>query len=224
MIIKPILRLLVTICSLVIFFGLPGCTSEEPAGPGSDDGASYDGIIVAMGDSLTAGLGVSPQKSYPALLEQLLRERGLNYRVVNGGVSGETSSGARSRVDWIISMKPDLVILETGANDGLRGLAPELVRSNIGEIIEKMRQADISVILAGMQMVANMGPDYVTSFNLIYPELAAEHGVSFMPFFLEGVALQPELNQDDGIHPNEQGYRIIAGNVLPYVLEVLGGP
>lgn len=179
------------------------------------------GIIVAMGDSLTAGLGVAPELSYPKLLERELRETGYDYRVINAGISGETSSGALRRVEWILKMEPDIVILETGANDGLRGIAPELVRSNIARIIEIFKDKGVVVILTGMQMVSNMGTDYLERFNRIYPELASEHQVGFVPFFLEGVARQPELNQTDSIHPNEAGYRVISGNLYPYVLEAI---
>lgn len=211
------------LCGLILTLALVGCENEQKEGLEASREAtvSYDGVIVAMGDSLTAGLGVSPQNSYPALLEQMLHERGLNYRVINGGVSGETSSGAKSRVDWIISMKPDLVILVTGANDGLRGIDPALIRDNIAWIISELQAADIEVVLGGMKMSTNMGQDYVREFNRLYPELAAAKGLGIMEFFLEGVALQPEFNQADGIHPNEQGYRVIAENILPHVLEAL---
>lgn len=211
------------LCGLILTLALAGCKNERQEGLEASREAtvSYDGVIVAMGDSLTAGLGVSPQNSYPALLEQMLHERGLNYRVINGGVSGETSSGGKSRVAWIISMKPDLVILVTGANDGLRGIDPALIKDNIAWIISELQAADIEVVLGGMKMSTNMGQDYVSQFNRLYPELAAANQLGFMEFFLEGVALQPKFNQADGIHPNEQGYRVIAENILPHVLEAL---
>lgn len=213
----------VLLCGLIFSLLLTGCKNDPQADHEASHEAavSYDGVIVAMGDSLTAGLGVSPQKNYPALLEQMLHERGLNYRVINGGVSGETSSGARSRAGWIISMKPDLVILVTGANDGLRGIDPALIKDNIAWIISELQKADIKVVLGGMKMSTNMGQDYVREFNRLYPELAAANQVGFMEFFLEGVALRPEFNQADGIHPNEQGYRVIAENILAHVLEAL---
>jgi acyl-CoA thioesterase-1 len=211
------------LCGLIFLFVPAACKNEQQANLEASREATitYDGVIVAMGDSLTAGLGVSPQKNYPALLEQMLHERGLNYRVINGGVSGETSSGARSRVGWIISMKPDLVILVTGANDGLRGIDPALIKDNIAQIIAELQSADIGVLLGGMKMSTNMGQDYVNEFNRLYPELAAASSVDFMEFFLAGVALQPEFNQTDGIHPNERGYRVIAENILPHVLQAL---
>jgi acyl-CoA thioesterase-1 len=211
------------LCGLILTLALAGCKNEPQEGLEASREATvfYDGVIVAMGDSLTAGLGVSTQNSYPALLEQMLHERGLNYRVINGGVSGETSSGARSRVGWIISMKPDLVLLVTGANDGLRGIDPVLIKDNIARIISELQAADIEVVLGGMKMSTNMGQDYVSQFNRLYPELAAANQIGIMEFFLEDVALQPEFNQADGIHPNEQGYRVIAENILPHVLEAL---
>lgn len=179
------------------------------------------GTIVAVGDSLTAGYGLAEVKSYPYLLEQKLLLNGYRYKVINGGVSAETSSGTLSRIDWILTMKPDIVILETGANDGLRGISPELVENNIRKILETLENEGVTVLLAGMKMVWNLGPLYVARFNSIYPDLAEEFGVSFMPFFLEGVAMQRELNLTDGVHPNEHGYKIIAENVYPYVVEVI---
>ena len=175
------------------------------------------GIIVAMGDSLTAGLGVTPNESYPALLEKLLAERGLNYRVVNAGISGETSSGAKARIDWVLKLNPDIVILETGANDGLRGIDPKLVEENIEQIIVKLKEEEVTVVLTGMMMLTNLGKTYVTAFNELYPRLASRHELIFMPFFLKDVAAEPTKNQADGIHPNPYGYEIIAANVLPYV-------
>jgi len=208
---------------VVMLFVGPGCDMVEGTAPEQTVQEPVAGLIVAMGDSLTAGLGVSLQSSYPALLEQRLKEAGLHYRVVNGGVSGETSSGARARINWILGMKPDLVILETGANDGLRGMDPELVKKNIDEIIKTLRDQEVEIVLAGMRMVANMGPDYLARFNRIYPDLADHYQIILMPFFLEGVAMQPDLNQADGLHPNEQGYQIITENLLPYVKQALSG-
>lgn len=182
---------------------------------------SYQGTIVAMGDSLTAGLGVSEQNSYPEQLKQLLASSGLHFDVINSGVSGETSSGAKARVDWVLKLKPDIVILETGANDGLRGIEPKLIEENIRSIIETLLARNVTVVLTGMQMVTNLGPDYLKAFNQIYPKLAADYPVTFMPFFLEDVAARPEFNQPDGIHPNGEGYSIVAENILPYVKEAI---
>ncbi len=199
------------------------CDSNPPREETAQTAAIIDtrGVIVAMGDSLSAGLGVVPEQSYPALLERMLAEKGLAYRVINAGISGETSSGARSRVDWVLRLKPDIVILETGANDGLRGIDPALIEENIGAIITRLEQEGVTVVLAGMMMVTNLGPDYVSAFNDVYPRLADRHQVIFMPFFLDGVAAEPSLNQADGIHPNSAGYRVIASNVLPYVEQAI---
>ena len=179
------------------------------------------GVIVAMGDSLSAGLGVAPAKSYPAQLERLLAEKGLNYRVINAGISGETSSGARSRIDWVLKLKPDIVIIETGANDGLRGIDPALIEENIEQIILRFEKEDVTVVLAGMMMVTNLGKEYVAAFNGLYPRLVERHKVVYMPFFLKDVAAEESKNQSDGIHPNSAGYEIIAANLMPYVEEAI---
>lgn len=177
--------------------------------------------IVAVGDSLTAGFGVDENESYPILLEKKLQAEGYNYRVVNGGVSAETSSGTLSRIEWIMTLKPDIVILETGANDGLRGIDLQLVEDNLRKILTRLQKSDVVVLLAGMKMVWNLGPQYVEQFNSIYPRLAGEFDAVFMPFFLEDVAMKSDLNLSDGVHPNKQGYRIICDNIYPYVLEAI---
>lgn len=179
------------------------------------------GVIVAMGDSLTAGLGVTPDESYPALLERMLVEKGFEYRVINAGISGETSSGARSRIDWVLRLQPDIVILETGANDGLRGIDPALIEENIERIILRLKQEKVTVVLAGMMMVTNLGKSYVSSFNELYARLAEKHQLIFMPFFLQDVAAETAMNQADGIHPNGEGYRVIAQNLQPFVLQAI---
>jgi acyl-CoA thioesterase I len=183
---------------------------------------ALDGVIVALGDSLTAGLGVKEEDSYPSLLQRRLEAEGLHCRVINSGVSGETSSGTLSRLNWILSsLKPDIVILETGANDGLRGLETGLTRQNIKRVVATLQEKKIVTILAGMQMVGNLGFTYTDRFRLLYQEVAKETGVVFMPFFLVGVAAEPALNNDDGIHPNRRGYEIIVGNLFPYVVQAI---
>ena len=204
-----------------VFLGLLwGCRQEEQVSV-SATRAKTALTIVAVGDSLTAGLGVAEDESYPALLERQLQDGGLDVRVINAGVSGETTSGTLARIDWVLTLQPDIVILETGANDGLRGIDPGLVRANIRKIIERLEEKNIIVVLAGMRMVWNLGPVYTADFNRIYAEIAEEKGLIFMPFFLEGVATDPALNIEDGIHPNPQGYRIIVARLLPYVKEAV---
>lgn len=204
------------LAGLVMLYLLSGCEQSETE-KAPQEIKSYQGIIVAMGDSLTAGLGISGQKSYPEQLKQLLVASGLHYDVINSGVSGETSSGAKARVDWVLKLQPDIVILETGANDGLRGIEPKLIEENIRSIIETLLARNVRVVLTGMQMVTNLGPEYLSAFNQIYPKLAADYPVTFMPFFLKDVAARPEFNQPDGIHPNAEGYTVVAENLLPYV-------
>lgn len=213
------LRSFLLLLMLLVLFG---CKQEsEPQEVSTPKDLVYSGTIVAVGDSLTAGLGVPESASYPAQLQQKLNEAGRKYRVVNAGVSGETTSGTLSRLDWILSTKPDIVILETGANDGLRGIDPAIPRKNINEILGRLAHERVVVVLAGMKMVWNLGPVYIAAFNAIYPELAAEHKVVFMPFFLDDVATVPRLNTEDGLHPNEAGYAVVVEKIYPYVLQAI---
>ena len=210
----------------IVVLLLTACSGESPqersVEPSKNEPASYEGTIVAVGDSLTAGLGVAEDKAYPARLAVMLNADGQNYRVVNAGVSGETSSGALSRIQWVISsLNPDIVVLETGANDGLRGIDPRLLESNLDQIVTILKQADIQVVLAGMRMLPNLGPDYIEAFTTIYPKLAKKHDLIFMPFFLDGVAGMPEYNQADKIHPTAEGYGRIVKNLYPYVLKAI---
>lgn len=177
--------------------------------------------IVALGDSLTAGFGVDLNRSYPAQLEKKLQANGYGYRVVNAGVSGETSSGTLSRLEWILTQAPDIVIVETGANDGLRGVSTDLLEDNLREIVTTLQKRNVAVLLAGMQMVWNLGPDYVASFNSVYPRVARDMGVVLMPFFLEDVATVSDLNQEDGIHPNGKGYAVIVENMYPHIIRII---
>jgi acyl-CoA thioesterase-1 len=140
---------------------------------------------------------------------------------VNAGISGETSSGALSRVAWVLKLRPDIVILETGANDGLRGIDPRVTRNNIDETIRILKENKVTVVLAGMRMVTNLGREFTRAFAAIYPELAGKHDVILVPFFLKGVAGEPSLNQADGIHPTPEGYRIVTETVYPFVLEAI---
>ena len=179
------------------------------------------GVIVCMGDSLTAGYGVDESEAFPALLAEKLRRDGYRYEVINAGVSGETSSGALTRLDWMLTLEPDIVILETGANDGLRGVDPNLTKHNIETIVGRLKDEGLVVVLVGMQMVRNLGPTFTKAFGAIYPDVAAAHDLILMPFMLEGVAGRAGLNQPDGIHPTAEGYRIITGNLYPYVRQAV---
>ena len=181
------------------------------------------GVIVAMGDSLTEGLGVDEERAYPALLQEKLQQAGYHYQVINAGISGETSSGAIARVDWILTLKPDIVILETGPNDGLRGIDLNLTKQNIDQTIKTLKDNDVQVILAGMQIIQNLGAEYVDAFADIYPNLAEKHKVTLIPFFLEGVGGVRKLNQNDGIHPTTEGYVIVTETVFPYVEKLIIG-
>jgi acyl-CoA thioesterase-1 len=202
---------------------LTGCGSQQP-GPTptpSPEPPAIQGTIVAMGDSLTEGLGVSESEAYPALLEQKLQADGYTYQVINAGVSGETSTGALARVGWILNLKPDIVILETGGNDGLRAIDPTLTQENISEIIDQFQANGTQVVLAGMETIQNLGREYTTAYAEIYPTVAADKGTILIPFFLEGVAAQPDLNQSDGIHPTAEGYQIVVETVYPYVIDAI---
>ena len=218
----PYTRNVITI-GLTLFFVLmlSGCKQPAEKKTVEQEKKDYAGIIVAVGDSLTAGLGVAEDDNYPAQLQRRLDAEGLRYRVINSGVSGETSSGTLSRLNWILSLKPDIVILETGANDGLRGVDPGLTRKNIEKIVAVLKERKIITILAGMRMVGNMGLGYTDPFRQLYLDVAKESGIIFMPFFLEGVAADPALNISDGIHPNRRGYEIIVGNLFPSVLQAI---
>lgn len=199
-----------------------GC-SEEPTSdlPQAQPEKKIEGIIVAVGDSLTEGLGVQEELAYPAVLEEKLREQGYRYQVVNAGISAETSSGTLSRIKWVLTLKPDIVILVIGANDGFRGIDPGLIKSNIRTILKSLKENNVIVVLGGMQIVQNLGQDYTTAFAEIYPEVARSEDVIFIPFFLAGVAADQGLNQADGIHPTAEGYRKIVDTVYPYVTEAV---
>lgn len=179
--------------------------------------------IVAFGDSLTAGLGVAAEEAYPARLQRRLDEQGLRYRVINAGVSGDTTAGGVRRVDWVLKSRPVLVILELGGNDGLRGLNLDETKANLERIIKRCQDASVTVILAGMKLPPNYGTEYTKGFEAIYPALAKQYRLTLIPFFLDGVAGSASLNQADGIHPTSEGYRIIADKVLETVKPLLNG-
>lgn len=177
--------------------------------------------IVALGDSLMAGYQLPESAAFPAQLERALKARGVAAEVVNAGVSGDTSSGGLARLDWSVPQGTDAVILELGANDMLRGLDPKVTRAALDEIIGKLKARGIAVLLCGMRAPPNLGPDYARAFDAIYPELAAQHGVLFYPFFLEGVAAELGLNQRDGMHPTADGIAAIVTRIGPNVEELI---
>jgi acyl-CoA thioesterase I len=170
-------------------------------------------VIVALGDSLTAGLGVAADEAYPALLEARLRVAGFDYRVVNAGVSGDTSAGGVRRLDWVLRARPDVAIVALGANDGLRGLPVTALRDNLTTIVRRLRDAGAQVLLVGMRLPPNYGEAYAGAFADTFRSVAQRTAVAFLPFLLEGVAAQPRLNQPDGLHPNAAGQRVIADHV-----------
>jgi acyl-CoA thioesterase-1 len=188
-------------------------TSPAPAGrlPGADDRP----VILFVGTSLTAGFGLDPEQAFPALVQRKLDAAGLRYRVVNAGVSGETSAGALRRIDWLLRQPVAVLVLETGANDGLRGQDPEATRANIQAILDAVRRQKPPprVVLAAMEALPNYGEAYRRRFRAIYPELAKANGVTLLPFLLDGVAGDPALNQPDGIHPTAAGHVRVAENV-----------
>lgn len=173
--------------------------------------------ILALGDSLTEGLGVDPDDNYPAQLQAQLKQMGYkNVEVINSGLSGETSTGLVNRLDWVTQTKPDITILTIGANDAMRGLELETIEANIRTAVKHLQDNGSEVILGGMQIYDNLGNDYVKSFSAIYPRIAEDMNLKMIPFFLEGVGGDPELNQADAIHPTREGYTIIVNNnILP---------
>ena len=222
-------KLLVLILTLAVWGCGPAPKAESERRPAPPPSAaagtlqpSADApVIVAFGDSLTAGYGLDRGQDYPALLQQELLRRGLDYRVVNEGVSGDTTSAALNRVDLALARDPQLVILELGGNDGLRGLPLDAMEANLRRMIERFRQVDVEVVLAGMRLPPNFGPRYVTAFEGVYEKLAKEEGVALAPFLLQNVALDPALMQDDAIHPNEAGTRRVAQELADFLEPIL---
>jgi acyl-CoA thioesterase-1 len=178
-------------------------------------------VIVAFGNSLTAGFGADPGKSFPDFLQKDLDAAGLHWRVVNAGVSGNTTTDALTRLNEALAYKPRVTIVEFGGNDGLRGLPIETTRANLDQIIQMLRGAGSRVLLAGMTLPPNYGPDYIKPFQQIYVELAAKYKVTRIPFLLDGVAIHPALMQQDGIHPTAQGNEIVAKTVMHYLKPLL---
>ena len=173
--------------------------------------------IAFLGDSLTAGYGVKPAEAIPARLQAALKAENRNVEILNHGVSGDTTAGGLDRVDWMLADKPDIVVVELGANDALRAIDPATTERNLDMIVTKLKDAKVTVWLAGMLAPRNLGPQYAAQFDGIYRKLAEKHGLPLYPFFLEGVAQDPALNQADGIHPNPKGVDVVVKNLLPFV-------
>lgn len=177
--------------------------------------------LLILGDSLASGYGLASHEAFPVQLEKALRRQGHDVTVINAGVSGDTTAGGLARLGWALADQPDLVIVELGGNDALRGLPPQETYANLDAILDRLTAAGVPVLLAGMQAPRNLGEHYTAAFDRIYPELAAKHKVFLYPFFLDGVALDPTLNQADGIHPNAAGVAQIVARILPVVAAVL---
>jgi acyl-CoA thioesterase I len=178
--------------------------------------------IVAFGDSLTSGYGIRPKDAFPAQLQKELKAAGHNVVVTNGGVAGDTTADGLKRLDWSVPDDTDAVILEFGGNDALRAVDPKVTRANLEKIIAALKKRNIPILLAGMMSPANWGDNYSDDFDKIFPDLAKEHGLIFYPFFLEGVALDAKLNQNDGMHPNGKGVGEIVKRIMPSVEELIG--
>jgi acyl-CoA thioesterase-1 len=178
--------------------------------------------MVVLGDSLSAGLGLSATAAFPARLQKALNDKGIKVDMINAGVSGDTSSGGRDRLDWSIPEGTEAVILELGANDALRGIDPAVTRAALTDILTRLKARKIAVLMCGMLAPPNYGSEYAARFNAIYPELSKSFGVPLYPFFLEGVAADAKLNQADGLHPTADGVDVIVKNILPMVEAFLG--
>jgi acyl-CoA thioesterase-1 len=210
--VQPIIRMVVATiaCAAVFLTGqMRPIVAAEPV------------KIVALGDSLTAGFGLPREAAFPARLEAALRARGHAVEIANAGVSGDTPSGGLARLDWSVPEGTDAVILELGANDGLRGADPKVTRAALDAILRRLKERRIAVLFTGMHAPRNMGADYVRAFDAIFPQLAAAHDVVFYPFFLEGVAGDRALNQGDGIHPTAAGIETIVKRILPKAEELI---
>ena len=207
--------------AVVVLCFVLGCNDNKNAADqkngtaNSTDSAVKKKTIVFFGNSLTAGYGLSPSEAFPALIQNKIDSLGLPYKVINAGVSGETSSGGNGRIDWILKQPIDVFILELGANDGLRGIPLDQTKKSLQSIIDKVKTKNpkAKLVLAGMQIPPNMGAAYTTEFKSIYPELASKNEIDLIPFILEGVGGEARLNQEDGIHPTAEGHKIVAENI-----------
>jgi len=218
-----ILRHLFLSGAVAVVAGCEQARDEAAANPPPSDTTSHLPSILFLGTSLTAGYGLDPELAYPALIQKKIDAAGLRYRVINAGVSGETSAGALRRIDWIVQQPVSVFVLETGANDGLRGLPPDSLRSNIQAIFDRVRQLQptAKLVLVGMRVPPNYGVEYSRRFQSVYPELAKSYGAVLVPFLLEGVGGVNALNQPDGVHPTPEGQRRMAETVWRVLEPVL---
>ncbi len=209
--------------------GKPAAKTENAKTPQKESSVKQEDTqakktIVFFGDSLTAGFGLdNTNDAFPGLIQKTIDSLNLSYTVVNSGVSGETTAGGSGRIDWVLNQKPDIFILELGANDGLRGVPLSATRENLQAIIDAVvtKYPETQIVLAGMQIPPNMGPEYTQEFRSIFPDLAKKNNLALIPFLLENVGGVPSLNQADGIHPTEEGHQIVAGNVWPILKPLL---
>ena len=216
------MRIMIGICSAMLMAGMLACGSSKAVSNSPNMGqplktpvtAANRPKIIAFGDSLTAGFGLTEKESYPYLLQQKLNADGYNYEVVNAGVSGDTSLGGLERADWTLSQEnAEILVLELGANDMLRGVPVAKMKKNLDEIIRKAKARNLKILLCGMLAPPTMGQQYSQDFTMAFPDLASEHKVEFLPFLLENIALKKELNLGDGIHPNAAGEKIMTDNI-----------
>jgi len=233
-------RKLATLALTLVIPGLAGCeagTAEEtsvrraepavapaPAAPAPAARADAGPLVIFLGDSLTAGYGLAEEQAYPAVLDRRLDVQGTPVRVLNAGVSGDTTAGGRARLDWLLKQKPDVLVVGLGANDGLRGLDLDDTEKNLREIVRRAKAAGARVLLLGMIIPPNYGPDYTEQFREMYPKISKDLDVPLVPFLLEGVGGIADLNQGDGIHPTAKGQEMVAATVEPYLKEILKAP
>ncbi len=220
----------VRILGAVAFMALGAAGAAHAAGkdaakdPGKAAAKDDPVRILVLGDSIAAGYGLPADRSFPARLQAKLKSEGHRVKVINAGVSGDTTAGGKARLDWALADKPDVAIVELGGNDGLRGIPPAETEANLNAILARLKAAKVRVLLTGMLAPPNMGEGYEGQFNALFPALARRYGVAFYPFLLDGVAAQPALNQPDGIHPNDQGVAVLVDRLAPYVVRLLHRP
>lgn len=233
-------RKIATLVLTLVIPGLAGCdrgTAEEArvprpqpaaaptsAAPAPAAHATGEPLVIFLGDSLTAGLGLPEDQAYPAVLDRRLDAEGTPVRVLNAGVSGDTTAGGLARLDWLLKQKPDVLVVGLGGNDGLRGLDLAETEKNLREIVRRAKDSGARVLLLGMRIPPNYGPEYTEQFQEMYPKIAKELDVPLVPFLLEGVGGAADLNQADGIHPTAKGHEMVAATVEPYLVKMLGAP